>query len=88
MGLRPFGARMARMKCSKNAHSSSVIKSRAKLVSIADTSLNYATVLCCQQDLEIALLSVAPICFFFDRAGFSTRCQDRIANSRVGGAAK
>jgi hypothetical protein len=28
------------MNCLKNAHSSSDIKSRAKLVSIADTSLN------------------------------------------------
>lgn len=35
-------ARTARINRSKNAHSSSDIRSRAKLISIADTSLNHA----------------------------------------------
>lgn len=40
-GLRPFGARIDRMNRSWNAHSSSDMRSRAKLVSVADTSLNH-----------------------------------------------
>lgn len=41
MGLRSFGARTAKMKRSLKAHSSSDISSRAKLISIADTSLDH-----------------------------------------------
>ena len=37
----PFGARTAKMNRSKNAHSSPVIRSRPKLISIADTSLSH-----------------------------------------------
>lgn len=40
-GLREFGTRIARMKPSKQAHSSSDIRSRAQLVSITDINLNY-----------------------------------------------
>lgn len=40
IGLRPFEARTAQMNASKNAHSSSNIMSRLKLVSIAVASLS------------------------------------------------
>lgn len=40
--LRPFKARIVKTKRSKSARSSSDIKSHAKLVSIAETSLNHA----------------------------------------------
>ncbi len=54
MGLRPFGPRTVRMKRSKNAHSSSDIRSRAKRVSIADTSLNHD-----QPDLRIPVVNTS-----------------------------
>ena len=55
VGLRPFGARTARMKCSKNAHSPSEIRPRAKLVSYhrykIESPLTIALSPCCQHSL-------------------------------------